>query len=74
MNNKQGVDNKVFMSTIAAVVLLIISAVLTIVSFETSKGLNDTAMLLPAAIGISSLALLYTTIKKDKREPFVFEN
>ncbi len=74
MNNQPSIDNKVFMSTIAGVVLLIISAALSLFSLHTSKGLVDAAMLFPATIGLSSIGQLYNAIKKDKRDPFVFEN
>jgi hypothetical protein len=66
MNNERTVDNKVFMNAVTGVVLLLITIILGIAGASQAHS-PLSSLAIPAATGLSSIALLYAAIKSDKR-------
>lgn len=72
MNNGQGIDNKVFMSAFAGVILLVLTAFISVVSLKQLPGQLALTAIITAVTGLPSLGLLLGAIKKDKRSTLAF--
>ena len=66
MNKHKEIDNSLFTTTFASVVLLIMALGAAIFSFRHATNI-ELGVLLVSIPGGSSMALLYDSIKKDKK-------
>jgi|GEM_PF-3295243 len=66
MNKHKEIDNSLFTTTFASVVLLIMALGAAIFSFRHATNI-ELGVLLVSIPGGSSMALLYDSVKKDKK-------